>query len=367
MNRLHRENQNSVASGCNSESVHRAIGKTENATVCGQVRLRTGYTLLEVVLALALSVLLIGGISMAINYHLITLRDQQEEIERSQVARQSLFLVTKDIRAAIQYKPVESSALTDLIDSISGGADLEALAEGAGIGEEMIDDAGLIPADETDAAPSDYAATRPALIGTSTQLQLDVSRLPRKDQYNIVNFSDGTQSDIPSDVKTITYFVRTEENAEETSSSNSVDINESMGLIRRSLDRAVTRYSEDYGAQVNLADYEEVLAEEITQIEFRYWDKENESWETEWDSEEMMGLPSAIEISIALGTRSNEDDDAIDDRKIYRSVVYLPLAEIIPPELETPDEEEMTTSSASGDSGSSGSGSEESGAGGTDR
>ena len=39
---------------------------------------KSGYTLLKVVLALALSVLVMGGITMAINYHLITLREQQE-------------------------------------------------------------------------------------------------------------------------------------------------------------------------------------------------------------------------------------------------------------------------------------------------
>ena len=78
-------------------------------------RLHQGYTLLEVVLALGLTILIIGGITVAINFHLTTLRDQQEEIERAQVARQSLFLITKDIRAAIPYKPIETTALNELI------------------------------------------------------------------------------------------------------------------------------------------------------------------------------------------------------------------------------------------------------------
>lgn len=327
---------------------------------------RPGYTLLEVVLALALSVLLIGGIAMAINYHLITLQEQQREIERSQIARQSLFLLAKDIRAAIQYKPIESSALDELIQGVSSSMDIGGLAEQAGIGTDMLEESGLAPAEQSDAAPSEYAATRPGLVGTSTQLQIDISRLPRKDQYNIVSFSDGTQSDIPSDVKTITYFVRNEENAENTSSEQ-VEISQSMGLVRRSLDRAVARYAEDYGGQINLEDYEEVLAVEITQIEFRYWDQENQQWETEWDSEQMMGLPSAVEITIALGTQSEaNDDNAVDDRKIYRSVVFMPLAEIIPPELETEETEDSGSVGSAAPSGSSaGMGTDP--AGGTDR
>ena len=113
----------------------------KRTSVCGPHN--GGYTLLEVILALALSVLLIGGISVAINYHLIVLRQQQEEIERAQIARQSLFLITKDIRAAIQYKPIETSALNELIESVSAATDISALAEQAGIGDEMVEDSGL--------------------------------------------------------------------------------------------------------------------------------------------------------------------------------------------------------------------------------
>ena len=94
------------------------IGPSGLTPVALQRASRKAYTLLEVVLALALTVLVLGGISMAINFHLITLRDQQAEIERSQIARQSLFMITKDIRSAIQYKPIESSALDELIESV---------------------------------------------------------------------------------------------------------------------------------------------------------------------------------------------------------------------------------------------------------
>lgn len=311
---------------------------------------RIGYTLLEVVLALGLSVLVIGGITVAINYHLSTLRLQQAEIERSQVARQSLFLITRDIRAAIQYKPIESSALDELIESVSSATDLTGLAEQAGLDQETLDQAGVAPPDTSEPAEeSDYAPTRPGLYGTSSQLQIDISRLPRRDQYNLVTFSDGTQSDIPSDVKTVTYFVRSEEN-QTTGSSNAVDLSNARGLIRRSLDRAVTRYSLDYGAELNLEDYEDVLAEEISEIEFRYWDQVNGEWLSEWDSDEMMGLPGAVEVTIAVGQQSADPDNPAEERKIYRSVVYLPLAEIIEPEPETTDAE-----SASGDGSDSGS------------
>ena len=299
---------------------------------------RLGYTLLEVILALGLTILLLGGITMAINFHLLTLRQQQDEIERSQVARQSLFLITKDIRAAIQYKPIETSALNELIESVSSASGaIEELT-----GEEF--------EEQEEVAPSQYAATRPGLYGTSTELQIDVSRLPRVDQYNLVNFSDGTSSDIPSDVKTVSYFVRSED---ETSvdSTQAIELNDSIGLVRRSLDRAVTRYAADYGGQINEEDYEEVLAREVSQIEFRYWDQEVSDWVSEWDSDEMLGLPKAVEISIALGENDSSSEE--DSRIIYRTVVYLPVAELIQPEEEViPDDgDEDSSTDDSGDTG----------------
>lgn len=303
-----------------------------------ELRNRLGYTLLEVILALGLTILLLGGITMAINFHLLTLRQQQDEIERSQVARQSLFLITKDIRAAIQYKPIETSALNELIESVSAASGaIEAIT-----GEEF--------EEQEEVAPSQYAATRPGLYGTSTELRIDVSRLPRVDQYNLVNFSDGTSSDIPSDVKTVSYFVRGEQDANEND-EQAVGIDESMGLVRRSLDRAVTRYAADYGGQINLEDYEEVLAREVSQIEFRYWDQENEDWVSEWDSDEMLGLPKAVEISIALGENDSSSEE--DSRVVYRTVVYLPVAELIQPEEEViPDDGGADSSTDdSGDTG----------------
>jgi hypothetical protein len=306
------------------------IGPSGLTPVALQRASRKAYTLLEVVLALALTVLVLGGISMAINFHLITLRDQQAEIERSQIARQSLFMITKDIRSAIQYKPIESSALDELIESVESAT---------AMAEELL---GGETEEAEEPAESQFAPTRPGLYGSATALTVDVSRLPRSDQYNIVTYSDGTSSDIPSDVKTISYFVREPDNDNAgNASAGQVDINETMGLVRRSLDRAVTRYAEDYSNQIEYEDYEEVLADEINEVQFRYWDQENEAWESEWDSDEKMGLPTAVEIVVAIGLDSEESDSEEDVRKFYRSVVYLPVAEIIQPE---PEEELLDTS-----------------------
>ncbi|MEE2642476.1 MAG: type II secretion system protein, partial [Planctomycetota bacterium] len=79
-----REDRQSNERGAHRPAAWRPLGSASQK--------QKGYTLLEIILALGLSVLVIGGITVAMNFHMVTLREQQEEIERAQIARQSLFM-----------------------------------------------------------------------------------------------------------------------------------------------------------------------------------------------------------------------------------------------------------------------------------
>src|SRR4029079_11616389 len=54
------------------------------------------------------------------------------------------------------------------------------------------------------------------LVGSATELQFDISRIPRVDQYKGIVSGNGELSavDLPSDVKTIAYYLRSEASAE---------------------------------------------------------------------------------------------------------------------------------------------------------
>ena len=78
-----------------------------------------------------------------------------------------------------------------------------------------------------------------------------------------------------------------------------------------------------------------LLAAEIAQIGFRYFD--GTDWQNEWDSEENNGFPPAIEIEIVIDpARISKDNTTYSyngfDREtmqVFRSVVHLPVAEVI--------------------------------------
>ncbi len=108
-----------------------------------------GFTLLEVILALALSVFIVGAISSAIQLYLVTLTRQQKEIEQKQIVRSVIMMINNDLRSAIQYKTEDYSGLEnlkvslDLISGIAGNAGLGTGGTGTGgTGDTGTGDAG---------------------------------------------------------------------------------------------------------------------------------------------------------------------------------------------------------------------------------
>ena len=61
------------------------------------------------------------------------------------------------------------------------------------------------------------------------------------------------------------------------------------GLVRRVMDRAVTLCASENGNLQGLQQAAEVVAPEVTSVEFQYFD--GTQWLLEWDSAEMGGCP----------------------------------------------------------------------------
>ena len=198
---------------------------------CQQHRLRRqGFTLLEVILALALSFLVLMGVAMAMDLHLRMLDKRQSEIEQSQLSRSVLQIIREDIRGAVQYTPYDTSALEQVIagrDPLGADAaaavasgDLSGLESGDGgaggtggggtgggmTSTETGGSAGPTSSASQDVVSSIAPPTRPGVYGNETALMIDVSRLPRRDQLLYSQTLGGTAL-LPSDIKTIAYYV----------------------------------------------------------------------------------------------------------------------------------------------------------------
>ena len=333
---------------------------------------RRAFSLLELILALALTVGIFSAIAASFHVFLKTVTEQQREIEQHQVARNVMAIIGNDIRAALQYKPVDVTGVENLaasellvagiiggesaediiaidalgapeaeedVSDVSGGAGSSSSASGSGSSNVSSGSDGSDELTEEEIALADCVDCRPTLIGTETALTVDVSRLPRLDEYNPLVASNSEEVQLPSDLKAISYFIG-RPSAGDNSGRNSLfsdQVNELGGLYRRNIDRAVANYAGEEGIMDFADSYADLISPEVVELTFRYFD--GEQWNTEWDNFERGGFPLAVEIVVTMDpNRLNSDDpdsySGFDPNTMqrYRSVVNLPVSEIIEPE-----------------------------------
>ncbi len=316
----------------------------------------TGYTLLELLLALGLTVIIVSLIATAIQTNGLTLTRVQASIERKQAARGILGMMQNDLRAGIQYKANEYAGLQDLFASIqlaSGQspidvevsddpdealAQLEELAQlgeaGAAVATGGSDD----DSEFEEEIEEPEVEGVPVFIGASDFVSIDISRLPRIDEYHPSVVSEQEASNTLADVKTVSYFVSQSNGPNQRRSTNVFQTSQGQtavtgGLFRRQVDRSVAKFEglESIG-EPDL--YSELVAQEVVEVSFRYFDGVN--WFTEWDSEEMGGFPLAVEMYILIdptraGSTATAGSSSINRENLetYRAVVHIPAAEIV--------------------------------------
>jgi hypothetical protein len=369
--------------------------------------MRQGLTLLELILALALSVLVLMAVSMAINVHYRMLDVRRTNVEESQLARAALRHIADDLRSAVQFAPPDLSGLDAMSANMSGAlssiaanaAGLSGQLGGAGAGDlgSLLGQAGaggqtggatgggttqqttggqtFQGADATgsgtagggqsagaggtgtgqsgtgstaptgggqtgstaatgEEAPATTTTSSVKLYGTAGELRFDISRLPRVDQYQALMTDDALGAvEIPSDVKTVVYFVRTEDSEFGLPEPAADGIGK--GLMRTEIDRAVSSWAEENGDTTSLYAGAKLMAKEVTGLTFEYWD--GAAWTTEWNSDELGGLPLAVAINLTIQpTRAMTEEEIADaglsdsttlpDERTYRLVVHLPTA-----------------------------------------
>jgi hypothetical protein len=346
-----------------------AKGAREVADVAGKLisdpsrrshrpRGRRGLSLLELVLALAIAVIVLGLISMALQFQLRTFENRRDRVEEAQLARAILRTIGDDLRGAVAYRPIDLGG----IDAVSGLNPLNSVEGDLG---SLLDDPAADGMDPTGLDPEAMPSTGSALsagsyvaglYGTSTTITFDMSRLPRLDEYQPFVISDANEpiTQIPSDVRTVSYYLAGDVPLVGSmqqlgglppdmmqSLNNSLGILEPRGLVRQERDRAVATYSNlafDAGASTRDTG-EQLLADEVTRLEFRYFD--GFEWWLDWDSDVRGGLPMAIEIVVgmtdirrggmaaqqAAGPMATGFDPNAPRELFYRLVVRIPTAE----------------------------------------
>ncbi len=319
---------------------------------------RNGFTLLEVILASSLSVLVLLAVGGAVQFYLFQVTESQTSIEQAQLARSIMRRMETDLQSAIWKNEIDFSAVETLAaDSLAGGAG--DLAASAGIDPTMAEDA-IAGSNTQELAASSVLPTTIGLYGNAMELQVDISRIPRIDEYDpqYTSFRDRAIGDIPSDIKTVTYFLlQPGVSSLGHGTVGDAGITETQfGLVRRELDRAVTQYALNEGDTAGLDASAEILAPEISLLQFRYFD--GFQWLEEWDSEAMGCLPMAVDVIIAIRdhdtTQALLSDGAVEGPvdetgnpvgQIFRRLIRIPTAK--PYEEEEEESTDTLTEEAS--------------------
>ena len=352
-----------------------------------KLRERSGFTLLELILALALSSIVLMAVGMAVQVQIRSYDSRRGILEESQLARSLLRIIADDIRRTVVDYEQDMSGVEKLLESakqsVGGAGNGGAAGEGqggessgapgeegqnAGEGEAGEGEAGAGgsgaaggstasvaggTSNTEDLASATTLPTTPGIYGNSTQLQIDISRLPRVDEYQQDFTSNplGQLTDIPSDIKTVSYFVQTQDDASTAAEVDSLAMIDgaggtSQGLIRRELDRAVTQWAMTNGSATAVTQGGDLLAPEVVGIQFQYSD--GVQWLSEWDTEYQEALPLAIEVILMMQSivenpnaeQPTAAELAAATIRSYRLIVHVPVG--APPALE----EETSTEGA---------------------
>ena len=320
--------------------------------------IKRAFTLLEVLLTLAMSVVLMGLIGTAFQFYAVDMNVRNMDIQQTQLAASVMQMIEDDLRATLHSEPADMSGLEELLSSSLGGAEEGGQGGSSSESEEDLSAAGISmemeeePLEAIDTTSLDLTSgvavlQTPGLVGNQYQIQLDLSRLPRLEEY--VQMMDETITDlqdVPSDLKTVAYYVQSDDatgGVLDSLAELDPDASEltSGGLVRRSLDRAATVEAATMGNVSTLNQTGDLLAPEIKAIEFSYWD--GLTWQLEWSSDEFGELPLAVQVRIYMvdpALAATESADTIsalgpDSMRTFSHIVRLPLA--VPIETEEED------------------------------
>lgn len=331
---------------------------------------RKAFTLIELMLALSLIVVATALIGSLMQMYAKNFATRGDDIRRMQLARSILNMIAEDLRAVVTVQEYDASVLQQQLGS--GGGDAGGGADGgtggsgeAGGGAAGATGAGASATGANSTGASGAAADEsteeatvtvrePGLYGTQYELTLDVSRLPRGDEYIPAAGAmvASTLTDVPGDIKTVSYFVQSpsvigvEDSMTAFNDPTQVTNGMTSGLVRRGLDRAILALAEETGDSLRLSRTGDLIAPEVVSLEFAYFD--GTQWLVEWDSSTQslpwlvqitLGIQSAtgeakaeLEAGISLNTLTYEQQAAYGVQ-VFELIVAIPGAQLKPAEV----------------------------------
>lgn len=322
-------------------------------------KLQRGFTILEVVLTLSMAVVLMSLVGATMQFYANNMNVRDMDIRRIQLATSVMQMIADDLRATIYTEEFDSSVLEGFLTGAVGqavaGAVDPAMSETLGldaVDPSMLTGDGSTLEDPAAAETLDLMAStltlqRPGIIGNQFEMQFDISRLPRLEQWQqTLGESTAELVDIPSDLKTVTYYVQPPGAVGGVSDplqgflpQQSENINPVPGgLVRRELDRAANKWAVESGGMAGLLATGDLVAAEVIAIEFAYFD--GAIWQMFWNSDNMQSLPVAIQVKITIGdpaaiqsgdvATEATTENGVAGARSFTQIIQIPAGRIVP-------------------------------------
>jgi hypothetical protein len=271
--------------------------------------------LLELMLALGLTVTLLTVVYSALELHWRFSTLGQLEVERAQIARAVLTKMSADIRSTMYRSPVdEYSEASSSTDAATTDTTID----------EVLEETVVEVTDPADA----YSGSSVGVFGDSASLVLHIRRPYRQDASSDAQMLNPSSQ---SDQKSVSYFLAGGEGSlasmvagqfqTTTQYEDGID-----GLARMTGDRFSLALADQQSDLVQLASQTKLLAEEVNSLSFEYHD--GAEWLTEWDSNVLGRVPNAIGITIGFREPKHEKGSILyhqpsESTDTYRIVVPL--------------------------------------------
>ncbi len=224
-----------------------------------------GLTLLEILLAVALSLFVMAAVYTALLLHLRTAQWGPDQVQSVQSVRALIDQMTRDLRATVLPASVQLG-----VESSDAESEQTAL-------------------EETDP----YRSFPGGLWGTSDWLELIISvRRPQGDDAEVASLTNVAPIAAAS-LRRVTYAVTgTADEAAESGAGR-------LRLTRTEVPLEFASIIDEGTDSVAYKAASEVLADQLSYVQFQYWDDSIGSWTDSWGSDGPIAPPRAVKLIIS--------------------------------------------------------------------
>lgn len=276
---------------------------------------RVGFTLLEVLAALGLSIILMYAVYSGVSLYCKLSITGRAEAAEAQLVRSLLKNIERDLRAAVYQAPAETASATTSSSTSSSASATSSSSSSSGSTSSSSTSSNSTDSSTTDAGSEEAGlAAGSGLFGNATTIMVHLSRPARELAFSPA-VDSAAASNRTSELRTVAYFVGGQQGGQLQSMVRE------PGLIRLEGDRLAMNLADSQNNLAMLAAQMRNLAAEVVQLQFRYFDGFN--WRADWDSQEFGGLPRAVEVYLEV-TATNASVRA-DSRETLKTKVVIAL------------------------------------------